>query len=72
MLKAREYEILSRDMDFLYDRQTSESAVSQESLQDVIRSHGNRDNFEYVISTKVRIIYSGIIDQVLAILFCDS
>ena len=52
MLKTREYETLSRDMDFLYDRQYSETAASQESLQDVIRSHGIRDNFEYLTTAK--------------------
>lgn len=61
MLKTREYEILSRDMDFLYDRQTNETGVSQESLQDVIRSHGNRDNFEYVTATR---------DGFIEVLFC--
>lgn len=52
VLKSREYETLSSDMAFLYDRQTSETGNSQRPLQDVVRSHGIRDNFEYLSASE--------------------
>ncbi len=52
MLKSREYATLSRDMDFLYDRQTSETGNPQAPSQDIVRSHGIRDNFEYLSAVK--------------------
>ena len=52
VLKSREYETLLNDMGFLYDRQTSETGDSQAPLQDVVRTHGIRDNFEYLCATK--------------------
>ena len=53
VLKSREFEVLSHDMDFLYDRNTIITGDLQEELNDVVRNHGVRDDFEYLPAAKV-------------------